>query len=164
MKVTFTGRPHEIMQQYEQWLNTLDMEQTLLYNRIIITGNKTDKVIQEIAIANKGGIKSIDNEIKQCYNVEKKRFTDGFYITGIQLKEENKMTHEKYNELQKKMDKLASDFVDEMAEIEKNGGEMTSEWLDNHMSAIYTWVDTDDEKVLAELHADYLKLKEMLEL
>lgn len=27
-------------------------------------------------------------EIKQCYNVEKKRFTDGFYITGIQLKEE----------------------------------------------------------------------------
>lgn len=30
------------------------------------------------------------------------------------------MTHEKYNELQKKMDKLASDFVDEMAEIESN--------------------------------------------
>lgn len=31
------------------------------------------------------------------------------------------MTHEKYNELQKKMDKLASDFVDEMAEREENG-------------------------------------------
>ena len=98
MKVTFTGRPHEIMQQYEQWLKTLDMEQKLLYNRIILTGNKTDKVklseykkvIQEIAIANRGGIKSIDNEIKQCYNVEKKRFKDGFYITGIQLKEELK--------------------------------------------------------------------------
>lgn len=96
MKVTFTGRPHEIMQQYEQWLNTLDMEQKLLYNRIIITGNKADKVklseykkvIQEIAIDNRGGIKSIDNEIMQCYNVEKKRFADGFFITGIQIKEE----------------------------------------------------------------------------
>lgn len=31
------------------------------------------------------------------------------------------MTHEKYNELQKKMDKLASDFVDEMADIETDG-------------------------------------------
>lgn len=91
-------------------------------------------------------------------------YSDSCSKLVVFLKEENKMTHEKYNELQKKMDKLASDFVDEMAEIEKNGEEMTSEWLDNHMTAIYTWVDTDDEKVLAELHADYLKLKEMLEL
>lgn len=96
MEVTFTGTPHEIMQQYEQWLQTLDLEQRLLYNRIIITGNKTDKVplseykkaIKEIAIGNGGGIKSIDNEIMQCYNVEKKRFSNGFYITGIQLKED----------------------------------------------------------------------------
>lgn len=95
MEVTFTGTPHEIMQQYEYWLKTLDIEQTLLYNRIIITGNKTDKVklseykkvIQEIAIANRGGIKTIDNEIMQCYNVEKKRFSDGFYITGIKIKQ-----------------------------------------------------------------------------
>lgn len=72
------------------------------------------------------------------------------------------MTHEKYDELQKKMDKLASDFVDEMAEIEKNEGEMTSEWLDNHMNEIIKWANTDDEKVLAELRADYFKLKEML--
>ena len=94
MEVTFTGTPHEIMQQYEQWLKTLDLEQTLLYNRIIITGNKTDKVklseykkvIQEIAIANGGGIKMINNEIMQCYNVEKKRFSDGFYIIGIKIK------------------------------------------------------------------------------
>ncbi|MBN2918445.1 MAG: hypothetical protein JTJ28_02280 [Lactobacillus sp.] len=94
MEVTFTGTPHEIMQQYEHWLETLDLEQKLLYNRIIITGNKTDKVklseykkaIQEIAIANGGGIKNIDNEIMQCYNVEKKRFSDGFYITGIKIK------------------------------------------------------------------------------
>ena len=94
MEVTFNGTPHEIMQQYEHWLKTLDLEQTLLYNRIIITGNKTDKVklseykkaIQEIAIDNGGGIKSIDNEIMQCYNVEKKRFSDGFYITGIKIK------------------------------------------------------------------------------
>lgn len=74
------------------------------------------------------------------------------------------MTHEKYNELQIKMDKLASDYVDEMAEIEKNEGEMTSEWLDNQMKEIIKWADTDDENVLAELHADYAKLKAMLEL
>ena len=94
MEVTFTGTPHEIMQQYEHWLKTLDLEQTLLYNRIIITGNKTDKVklseykkaIQEIAIANGGGIKTINNEIMRCYNVEKKRLSDGFYITGIKIK------------------------------------------------------------------------------
>lgn len=95
MEVTFTGTPHEIMQQYEHWLKTLDLEQTLLYNRIIITGNKRDKVklseykkaIEEIAIANGGGIKSIDNEIMQCYNVEKKRFSDGYCITGIKIKQ-----------------------------------------------------------------------------
>jgi hypothetical protein len=74
------------------------------------------------------------------------------------------MTHEKYNELQKKMDKLADDYVDTMAEIESNEGEMTSEWLDTHMAEIIKWANTDDEKVLAELKADYLKLKEMLEL
>lgn len=93
MEVTFTGEPHEIMQQYEYWLKTLDIEQRLLYNRIIITGNKTDKVplseykkvIQQIAINNGGGIKNIDNEIMSCYNVEKKRFSNGFYITGIKI-------------------------------------------------------------------------------
>lgn len=74
------------------------------------------------------------------------------------------MTHEKYNELQKKMDKLASDFVDEMAEIESNEDlDMTSEWLDEQMHNIFRWANTDDEKVLAELHADYNNLKEMLE-
>lgn len=95
MEVTFTGTPHEIMQQYEHWLKTLDLEKTLLYNKIVITGNKTDKlklaeykkVIQQIAINNGGGIRSIDNEIMQCYNVEKKRFSDGFYITGIKIKQ-----------------------------------------------------------------------------
>ena len=73
------------------------------------------------------------------------------------------MTHEKYNELQKKMDKLVSDFVDEMAEIESKNLELTSEWLDTHMKDIYNWADTDDEKLLAELREDYSKLKEMLE-
>nr|DAQ52229.1 MAG TPA: hypothetical protein [Caudoviricetes sp.] len=95
MEVTFTGTPHEIRQQYEQWLNTLDIEQQLLYNKIVITGDKKDKVplseykkaIQEIAIDNGGGIKSIDNEIIQCYNVEKKRFSDGYCITGIKIKQ-----------------------------------------------------------------------------
>ena len=74
------------------------------------------------------------------------------------------MTHEKYNELQKKMDQLADDYVDTMAEIEKNGGEMTSEWLDTHMAEIIKWADTDDEEVLAELQDDYSKLKSMLDL
>ena len=73
------------------------------------------------------------------------------------------MTHAKYDELQIKMDKLASDFVDVMAERESKNLELTSEWLDTHMEEIYKWADTDDEEVLAELHDDYLKLKEMLD-
>lgn len=74
-----------------------------------------------------------------------------------------KMTHEKYNELQKKMDKLVSDFVDEMADIETEEDVNTvSMWLDEKMDAMFNWVDTDDEKVLAELRSDYFKLKDML--
>lgn len=73
------------------------------------------------------------------------------------------MTHEKYKELQKKMDKLASDFVDEMADIETDQDIYTvSTWLDEKMDAMFNWANTDDEKVLAELRSDYLKLKEML--
>lgn len=73
------------------------------------------------------------------------------------------MTHEKYNELQKKMDKLASDFVDEMAEIETQEDiTKVSEWIDDQMDDIFKWANTNDEKVLAELRADYSKLKEML--
>lgn len=73
------------------------------------------------------------------------------------------MTHEKYNELQKKMDKLVSDFVDEMAEIETEENiETVSAWLDEKMDEIFNWVNTDDEKVLAELRADYIKIKDML--
>lgn len=94
MEVTFTGTPHEIMQQYDQWLKTLDLEPKLLYNKIVITGNKQDKlplseykkVIQQIAIGNGGGIKTIDKEIMSWYNVEKKRFSNGFCITGIKIK------------------------------------------------------------------------------
>lgn len=73
------------------------------------------------------------------------------------------MTHEKYNELQKKMDQLAEEYIDVMAERESKNLELTSEWLDTHMEEIYKWANTDDEEVLAELHADYNKLKEMLE-
>lgn len=73
------------------------------------------------------------------------------------------MTHEKYNELQKKMDKLDSDFVDELAEIETDEDvDTASEWLDEKMDAIFNWANTDDEKVLAELRSDYFKLKGML--
>ena len=73
------------------------------------------------------------------------------------------MTHEKYNELQKKMDQLADEYIDVMAERESKNLELTSEWLDTHMQEIYKWADTDDEEVLAELQADYNNLKEMLE-
>ena len=73
------------------------------------------------------------------------------------------MTHEKYNELQKKMDKLAGDYIDVMAERESKNLELTSEWLDTHMAEIIKWADTDDEDVLAELKEDYNNLKEMLE-
>ena len=74
------------------------------------------------------------------------------------------MTHAKYDELEKKMDQLASDYVDVMAERESKNLELTSEWLDTHMEEIYKWADTDDKEVLAELQDDYLKLREMLEL
>ncbi|ALF02031.1 hypothetical protein AVU90_gp62 [Enterococcus phage IME-EFm5] len=77
------------------------------------------------------------------------------------------MTHEKYNELQKKMDKLYSDFVDLGADIEKRGDDMNklSEWLDNNIQPIINWAKDHDaeEEVLDELQADHDKLKEMLE-
>ena len=73
------------------------------------------------------------------------------------------MTHAKYDELQIKMDKLAGDYIDVMAEIESNEDlDMTSEWLDEEMSKIFRWANTDDENVLAELRSDYFKLKGML--
>ena len=72
------------------------------------------------------------------------------------------MTHEKYNELQKKMDKLADEYIDVMAERESKNLELTSEWLDDKMEAIFNWANTDDEEVLAELRSDYFKLKGML--
>lgn len=75
------------------------------------------------------------------------------------------MTHEKYNELQKKMDKLVSDFVDEMADIETEEDVNTvSEWVDDQMDDIFKWANDHDaeEKVLAELAIDYSKLKGML--
>lgn len=76
------------------------------------------------------------------------------------------MTHENYNELQKKIDKLYDDFIDLGADTEAAGEDMNkvSEWLDTHMAEIIKWADTDDEEVLTELHDDYLKLREMLEL
>lgn len=33
MQITFTGKPHEIMHQYAAWLETLDIEEKLLYNK-----------------------------------------------------------------------------------------------------------------------------------
>lgn len=78
------------------------------------------------------------------------------------------MTHEKYDELQKKMDQLYDDFIDLGADTEAAGEDMSKvlEWLDTNIQPIINWAkDHDaDEEVLAELHDDYLKLREMLEL
>lgn len=77
------------------------------------------------------------------------------------------MTHAKYNELQKKMDQLYSDFIDLGADTEERDEDMikVSEWVDDQMDDIFKWANDHDaeEKVLAELRADYNKLKEMLE-
>lgn len=77
------------------------------------------------------------------------------------------MTHENYNELQKKMDKLYSDFIDVAADFEERGEDFSkvSEWVDENINPIIEWaIDHDaEEKVLAELQDDYNKLKEMLE-
>lgn len=77
------------------------------------------------------------------------------------------MTHENYNELQKKMDQLYSYFIEVAADTETAGEDMSkvSEWVDNNIQPIINWAKDHDaeEKVLAELQADYNKLKEMLE-
>lgn len=75
------------------------------------------------------------------------------------------MTHEKYDELQKKMDKLYSDFIDLAADAEESNEDFSkvSEWVDKEMSKIFRWANTDDKKILADLQADYDKLSEMLE-
>ena len=76
------------------------------------------------------------------------------------------MTHEKYDELQKKMDMLYSDFIDLGADTETAGEDMSkvSEWLDNNIQPIINWAKNHEaeETVLAELQDDYNKLKEML--
>lgn len=77
------------------------------------------------------------------------------------------MTHENYNELQKKMDQLYSDFIDLGADFEERGEDMSkvSEWVDTNIQSLINWAKDHDaeEEVLAELQADHDKLKEMLE-
>lgn len=77
------------------------------------------------------------------------------------------MTHENYNELQKKIDKLYSNFIDVAADIETAGEDISkvSEWVDENIDPIINWAieHNADEKILADLQADYAKLKEMLE-
>lgn len=77
------------------------------------------------------------------------------------------MTHENYNELQKKMDKLYSNFIDLAAEVEKRGDNMqeVSEWVDDNITPIIEWaIDHNaDETILANLQTDYDKLTEVLE-
>lgn len=76
------------------------------------------------------------------------------------------MTHENYNELQKKMDKLYSDFIDLAADAEeKEDFSKVSEWVDENITPIIEWAieHNADEKILADLQTDYDKLTEMLE-
>lgn len=76
------------------------------------------------------------------------------------------MTHEKYDELQKKMDQLYSNFIDLGADTETAGEDMSkvSVWVDNNIQSIINWAKDHDaeEEVLAELQSDHDKLKEML--
>lgn len=76
------------------------------------------------------------------------------------------MTHEKYDELQKKMDKLYSDFIDLAADAEESNEDFSkvSEWVDENIYPIIEWaIDHNaDEKILADLQADYDKITEML--
>ena len=75
------------------------------------------------------------------------------------------MTHAKYDELQKKMDKLYDDYIDLGADFEERGEDFNkvSTWLENEIETILEWADTNDSTVLAELAIDYSKLKGMLE-
>lgn len=69
------------------------------------------------------------------------------------------MTHEKYNELQKKMDKLASDFVYELAEIETQEDlTKVSEWLDEKEKSL------DLNKLTIYQLQEYIDLQQALEL
>lgn len=76
------------------------------------------------------------------------------------------MTHEKYDELQKKMEQLYSDFIDLGADTEERDEDMikVSEWVDDQMDDIFKWAKDHDaeEEVLSELRSDYFKLKGML--
>lgn len=76
------------------------------------------------------------------------------------------MTHEKYNELQKKMDKLYSDFLDELTDIEtEEDVSYMMLWVDNHISLVDLWARRNgaDVETLLEIESDSVKLKEMLE-
>lgn len=75
------------------------------------------------------------------------------------------MNHNKYKELEKKMDKLYSDFIDEAAEIEnENDFNKVSKWVDNNFNLIFNWAKNNgaENQILNELKSDYLKLKDYL--
>lgn len=75
------------------------------------------------------------------------------------------MTHEKYNELQKKIDKVYSDFVNELAEIETEEDiNKVSEWVGHQIKPIIEWAKDNDaeEKILDDVRRAYFKLQEVL--
>lgn len=75
------------------------------------------------------------------------------------------MNHNKYKELEKKMDKLYSDFIDEAAEIEnKNDFNKVSKWVDDNFNLIFNWAKNNgaENQILNELKSDYFKLKDYL--
>ena len=75
------------------------------------------------------------------------------------------MNHNKYKELEKKMDKLYSDFIDEAAEIEnENDFNKVSKWVDDNFNLIFNWAKNNGAKnqILNELKSDYFKLKDYL--
>ena len=75
------------------------------------------------------------------------------------------MNYNKYNELEKKMDKLYSDFIDEAAEIEnENDFDKVSKWVDDNFDPIFDWAENNgaENQILNELKSDYFKLKDYL--
>ena len=75
------------------------------------------------------------------------------------------MNYNKYNELEKKMDKLYSDFIDEVAKIEnENDFNKVSKWVDDNFNLIFNWAKNNgaENQILNELKSEYFQLKDYL--
>lgn len=75
------------------------------------------------------------------------------------------MTHDKYNELQTRLDKIFSDFLDEVEDIETEQDVLYMRlWVDNHIKLVSLWarINGADDNILSEIKQDSITLMEML--